>query len=282
MGLKVNNDPMVPSWYRVGNIQREIDQVVSFDLFPTSEKQKVTGSPGQFNMLYNFTQGEIPISISGDCSQGEYVRHTVKGVGAVSTSLCNLKEGDKLGLRGPFGTTWPLQEAREKDVLIIAGGLGLAPLRPVIYHCLQNREQYKNISFLYGSRDVQNILYPDELAAWNDMDAFDVFLTIDKASKGCQWQGHVGMVTNLIAQAHFDPNNTVAMVCGPEIMMRFVSKELVGQGLQEEQVYISMERNMKCAIGHCGHCQLGSEFICKDGPVFTYKRMKKYLMVGQL
>lgn len=271
---------MLPHWFTIKNIHSELSDVVTFDLFPNDDIP-ISGKPGQFNMLYVFGQGEIPISLSGNLTKHDSWRHTVKSVGAISQALCGLKEGDQVGVRGPFGTSWPLEKAKGKDLLIIAGGLGLAPLRPVIYHCLNHLVDFKNISLLYGARDATSILFKNELETWGNSN-LNVLTSVDRATKGCQWGGHVGVVTNLISLANFEPSNTTAMICGPEIMMRFVSQELVSKGLSEEEIYISMERNMKCAIGHCGHCQLGGEFICKDGPVFTYSKMKKYLKVGEL
>ena len=274
-------DLMLPEICSVENVSRELGDTVSFDL-KTESGEKIQGQPGQFNMLYVFGQGEVPISISGDCSEQSFCKHTVRSVGAVSEALCQLKDGDQIGFRGPFGTTWPIEKCKGKDILFIGGGLGLAPLRPAIYHYLNNAKDFNKASLLYGTKNVEGILYPDELDEWEKKSDLNIFVTIDQATKECPWNGHVGVVTTLIDEADFDPANTIAMVCGPEIMMRFVAKNLIDRGMDEEDVFISMERNMKCAIGHCGHCQLGSEFICKDGPVFTYKRMKKYLTVREL
>jgi NAD(P)H-flavin reductase len=278
----VNRDPMIPEWFSVQDIKNEIDSVVSFDLIPPEKHDELAGRPGQFNMLYVFGQGEIPISISGHCSQTKKWHHTVRNVGAVSNALCSLKEGQKVGVRGPFGTSWPIDEAKGKDIIFIAGGLGLAPLRPAIYHYLSHAQNYGKASLFYGTRNPQGILYPDELHSWAEKSPLDIFVSVDSAQKSDKWKGHVGLITPLLELGEFEPSNTVAFLCGPEVMMRFLSRDLKQRGLDDDNIFLSMERNMKCAIGHCGHCQLGSEFVCKDGPVFTYKKMEKYLTTREL
>ncbi|MCS6903682.1 MAG: FAD/NAD(P)-binding protein, partial [Candidatus Bipolaricaulota bacterium] len=231
-------------------------------------------APGQFNMLYLFGVGEVPISISGDPAQPEVLVHTVRAVGAVTKAICALKRGEVVGVRGPFGSGWPLTEAVEHDVVIVAGGVGLAPLRPAIYHLLNHRSEYGRIALLYGARTPQDMLYKKELAEWRGRFDIQVEVTVD-AAKPDEWRGNVGVVTTLIPKASFDPFHTTALVCGPEVMMRFTMLELQKRELRDEQIYISMERNMKCAIGFCGHCQYGPNFVCKDGPVFRFDRVKE-------
>ena len=198
----------------------------------------------------------------------------IRAVGPVSEALCRLPRGATVGVRGPYGNHWPVEAAVGSDVVVAAGGIGLAPLRPVLYHLLAQRPAYGNIVLLYGARTPQDLLYTDELARWRGRFDLEVGVTVDKATDG--WQGHVGTVTTLIPKARFDPARTVAFVCGPEIMMRFTIRELQTRGVPDERIFISMERNMKCAIGLCGHCQLGPFFICKDGPVFAYSAIKEW------
>lgn len=224
--------------------------------------------PGQFNMLYQFGVGEVAISISGDPAYPESLVHTIRGVGAVTKSLRNLRAGDVVGMRGPFGNSWPVEQAVGHDVVLVAGGIGLAPLRPALLHVLNNRNDYGRVVLLYGTRTPRDILFQQELQEWRGRFDMDVLVAVDAA--GRDWHGSVGVVTKLIGRAPFDPHNAVAMVCGPEIMMRFTGRELVTRGIQPSMVYLSMERNMKCAVGFCGHCQFGSAFVCKNGPVFTY------------
>jgi len=215
--------------------------------------------------------GEVPISISSDPSQKSAFQHTTRVVGTVTSALKRLKKGDTVGIRGPFGSCWPLAEAVGGDCLIVAGGIGLAPLRPVIYSILAQRQKYKRVVVLYGTRKREDILFARELERWRGKLDLEIQVTIDRG--GPEWRGNVGVVTTLIAQAPLDPANTTAMVCGPEVMMRFTLMELQRRGIPAERVYLSMERNMKCAVGFCGHCQYGPTFVCKDGPVFRFDRI---------
>jgi len=227
--------------------------------------------PGQFNMLCLPGVGEVPISMSGDPERGGLV-HTIRAVGAVSTALAGLKPGAQLGLRGPFGSTWPLAAAAGRDVVIMAGGLGLAPLRPLLYRLFARPRDYGRITLLYGTRSPDDILFERELQRWRDRAGANVLVTVDHAAG--DWRGPVGVVTSLLQPGQFDPGNSIACICGPEVMMRFSIGNLIDMGLPAESIYLSMERNMKCAVGHCGHCQFGPAFVCRDGPVFRYDRVR--------
>jgi NAD(P)H-flavin reductase len=266
---------MLVQGYRVERVRKELENTVTLDLRAPSGAP-LAFAPGQFNMLYLFGSGEIPISISCDPAQPETLTHTIRSVGVVSDGLCKVRRGDTVGVRGPFGTHWPVEAGVGQDILIVAGGIGLAPLRPAIYHLLAHRERYGSISLLYGARTQADLLFPHELERWRGRFDLDVQVTVDAADAG--WRGHVGVVPKLIPHAEFNPANTMALVCGPEIMMRFTILELQKQGVADDQIFISMERNMKCAIGHCGHCQLGPFFICKDGPVFSYAAIKDWFV----
>ncbi len=262
--------PMVPVPHRILNICRETGDVFSLETQPETGKPDFVFAPGQFNMIYVFGVGEVPLSISGDPGQSN-LTHTIRGVGWVTQALQKMKKGDMIGVRGPFGTPWPMEQAAGNDVVIVAGGVGLAPVRPVIHRLLAERERYGNISILYGARTPDDILYLKELEKWRGRFDLYVDVTVDSAKRG--WLGNVGVVTQLLPKAPFDPRGSLAMVCGPEIMMRFTVLELQRQGLDKTDIYLTMERNMKCAIGFCGHCQFGPQFICKDGPVFRYDRI---------
>ncbi|HVB73007.1 MAG TPA: FAD/NAD(P)-binding protein [Ktedonobacteraceae bacterium] len=235
---------------------------------------------GQFNMLYVFGVGEIPISISGDPDRPAPLVHTTRAVGTVSSAIQALKPGNTIGVRGPFGSHWPIEQAIGKDVVIVAGGIGLAPLRSTVYQLIARRAQYGKIALLYGARTPSDILYRHELERWRAHLDLDVYITVDHGDTS--WRGSVGVVTQLIRRAAFDPRNTLAMVCGPEIMMRFTASELEKHGAPVEQIYVSMERNMKCAVGLCGHCQYGPHFVCKDGPVFQYSRVQHLLVKAEI
>jgi len=264
--------PMVPLPHRILKVRRETGDVFTIETQPEAEASGFPFAPGQFNMVYVFGVGEVPLSISGDPARTKTLTHTIREVGWVTRALQGMKKGDMIGVRGPFGTPWPLPEAAGNDVLVIAGGVGLAPLRPVIYQLLAEREKYGNISILYGARSPDDILYGKELEKWRGRFDIEVEVSVDSAQRG--WMGNVGVVTQLIPKAISDPENTLAMICGPEIMMRFTITELQKQGMSDHGIYLTMERNMKCAIGFCGHCQFGPQFICKDGPVFRYDRIR--------
>jgi NAD(P)H-flavin reductase len=183
----------------------------------------------------------------------------------------HLKPRDTIGIRGPFGSAWPVEEAVGRDCVIVTGGIGLAPLRPVLYHVIAHREKFRRIVLLYGARSPEEILFRHELEGWRSKFDLDVRVTVDRA--GSDWRGTVGVVPMLIRRAEFDPGKTTAMVCGPEVMMRFTVRELESRGIEQGNIYVSMERNMKCALGFCGHCQYGPAFVCKDGPVFRFDRI---------
>jgi NAD(P)H-flavin reductase len=267
-------EPMLPDLYHVRRVYKETYDTFTLELEPTEGVCVPLFLPGQFNMLYVFGVGEVPISISGDAAQLQTLMHTVRSVGTVTKALRKLKRGDVLGVRGPFGSHWPVEGARGSDVVIVAGGIGLAPLRPVLYPLLADRERYGRIVLLYGARTPEDLLYKRELEKWRGRFDLNVDVTVDSATG--DWCGNVGVVTTLISRAEFDPLETVAFICGPEVMMRFTILELEKLGLGAEKIFISMERNMKCAIGLCGHCQFGPTFICREGPVFRYDRIKPF------
>jgi NAD(P)H-flavin reductase len=265
-------EPMLPALFQIKTVRNETHDTFTIDLEPVNGTAEFPFKAGQFNMLYSFGVGEVPISISGDPTDSSVLIHTIRSVGAVTNAIRTLKRGNFLGVRGPFGSHWPMQEAIGSDIVIVAGGIGLAPLRPALYHVLSQREKYGKVVLLYGTRTPDDILYRRELERWRSRFDLDVYITVDRAPSG--WRGNVGVVTTLLQKAPFDPLNAVAMVCGPEVMMRFTVQELQKRGIRVEDIYVSMERNMKCAVGFCGHCQYGPVFICKDGPIFSYDRMK--------
>jgi NAD(P)H-flavin reductase len=270
---------LLPAPYRVAANRQETHDTWTLSIEP-SGGALAPFSPGQFAMLYAFGIGEAPISVSGDLDDGAQLVHTVRAVGAVTKTICALEPGGYVGARGPFGTSWPIAEAEGRDIVVVAGGIGLAPLRPVIYHVLSNRERYRRLTVAYGGRGPAELLYMDELEHWRGR--FDVDLDVAVDSAGPGWGGRVGVVTTLIPRADFDPANTTAFVCGPEVMMRFTAAALREAGLPAESIQLSMERSMKCAVGHCGHCQLREFFICKDGPVFRSDVIEPLMRVREL
>jgi len=273
-------DPMVPELFRIERLKRETEDTFTLDLVPQEENTKISFLPGQFNMLYVFGVGEVPISISGDPSETSRLEHTTRRVGVVTKAMGRLKPGDTIGIRGPYGSHWPVTEENGRDFVVIAGGIGLAPLRPVLYHLMAQREKYRKVVLLYGARTPEEILYKRQLERWRGKFDLEVQVTVDRGASG--WRGNVGVVTPLVARAPFNPSNTVALVCGPEIMMRFAVMELQKRGVPPERTYVSMERNMKCGLGYCGHCQWGSTFVCKDGPVFRLDRILPIFGRGEI
>lgn len=266
--------PMVPSRYRVRRRRRELADTVTLALEPL-DGPALRYQPGQFNMLYAFGVGEVPISISGDPGTGGPLLHTIRAAGAVSRALCAARPGDVLGVRGPFGTAWELERAAGRDVVVVAGGIGLAPLRPAVYRLLAERERYARITVLVGARSPDTLLYRRELSAWRGRFDIGVEVTVDHAERG--WRGHVGVVTELLAGMPLAPARTVGLLCGPEVMLRLAARALVDRGVPGSALRVSLERNMKCAVGHCGHCQLGPVLVCRDGAVLDYQRVAPLL-----
>jgi len=264
---------MVPQFWPVKRRIRETGDSITLDL---RAPEPLRLRPGQFNMLYAFGIGEIPVSLSGHTGETDRVVHTIRSVGAVSAALASIKRGGTVGVRGPFGNAWPMEEAVGRDILLVAGGIGLAPLRPVLYRILENRQQYGEVGLVYGAREPDDLLFQRDIDRWRRTEGLQVRVTVDHADQ--EWTGEVGVVTKGIPKIQFDPVNTVAMVCGPEIMLRVVADELRSLELRSEHIYVSLERNMKCAVGMCGHCQFGPEFICKDGPVFPLDRVLDNLL----
>ena len=269
---------MVPVPHRVVSRTHETMDTWTFELEPLTER--VRPRAGQFDMLYAFGVGEVPISTSGSHEADAPLIHTIRAVGAVTTALCALEPGAVVGVRGPFGNEWPLAEATGGDLVVVAGGIGLAPLRPAIRHALEHREDFGAVSVLVGARTPQDLLFRDELEQWRSRLDLEVDVTVDAAQPG--WHGRVGLVTTLIPGAVMNPAAAVALVCGPEVMMTFVVRALVERGLPLECIWVSMERNMRCAVGHCGHCQLGPTLICRDGPVFRADDMVRLMEVREL
>jgi len=275
MATAVTTDVMAPLQYLVREVSKETPDTYTLRLAPDTGGNGARFQPGQFSMLWVFGVGELPISISGNPAEHHQLVYTVRSVGQATNALITQAVGNGIGVRGPFGKGWPMEAARGHDVIVVAGGIGLAPLRPVIYEVLHNRKDYGRLVILYGARSPHDMLYRKELAAWAGHRETQVLATVDYG--GMSWRGHVGVVTTLFKYARLKPSNSVAMVCGPEIMMRFATRELDSRGLGRKDIYLSMERNMKCAVGFCGHCQYGPHFICKDGPVFTYEEMRPLL-----
>jgi NAD(P)H-flavin reductase len=268
------SDPMRPEPFEVRHVTKETGDTFTLTLAPVAGAPFRPFAPGQFNMLYVFGVGEVPISISGDPARPEVLVHTIRSVGATTRAMQKLQKGDWVGVRGPFGTAWPVDQAHGHDVILIAGGIGLAPIRPALYHVLLHRGLYGRVVLLYGARTPRDMLYPKELREWRSRFDVVVDVTVDRATM--EWQGSVGVVTKMVQRSPFDPQSAMAFICGPEVMIRYAAQALQQRGTAGSNILVSMERNMKCAVGVCGHCQFGPWFVCKDGPVFRYDRIERF------
>lgn len=272
--------PWLPQPMTIGGIKPEIPGVATYELHFDDEalRRGFRFLPGQFNMLYLPGIGESAISVSSDAERPEPLMHTVRVAGNVTQALARMQTGEQLTLRGPFGSAWPIAECRGRDIVIAGGGIGLAPLRPVIYDVLNHRDEYGKVFLLYGARTPRDLLYADEFDLWRAA-GIRVEITVDFGDAG--WRGNIGVVPALFGRLRLAAENTRVLTCGPEVMMRFVVFEALSRRVAPEHIYLSMERNMTCAMGFCGHCQLGPAFVCKDGPVFSYRRMEPYLHVEE-
>jgi len=237
------------------------------------QQQDYQFAPGQFNMVYLFGVGEVPISIVSDPADEHVVDHTIRAVGRVTNGLSQLKSGDYVGLRGPFGRSWPLQAAQGKDVLIITGGLGCAPVVSVIQYVVRRREQFSRLIIMQGVKHSDDLIWREQYNYWQTLPDTQVILAASHENKA-SWPWYSGFVTNFMDKVIFNPNNAIAMMCGPEPMMRAAIEPLTRVDLAEQDIWLSMERSMHCAVGHCGHCQYGAKFICQQGPVFPYLEIK--------
>lgn len=229
-------------------------------------------APGQFNMLYLYGVGEVPISIVSDPRDPEHLMHTIRSVGRVTRGMAALAAGQRIGLRGPYGRGWPLEQAAGRDLLVLTGGLGCAPVVSVINYVLLRRPSYGRLVIIQGVKHAEDLLWRDRYAEWATQPDTQVLLSADHGDP--LWPWHVGLVTEVFDQACIDPGRTLVMMCGPEGMMRASIRELSRRGIPEHCLYLSMERNMQCAVGHCGHCQYGASFVCRQGPVYAYPEVK--------
>ncbi|MGW5666156.1 FAD/NAD(P)-binding protein [Streptomyces sp. NPDC003758] len=266
-----------PLPYRVADTRPETADTRSLELVPVG-RELPPFFPGQFAMIYAFGVGEVPVSVSSLRGRHGGLVHTVRAVGAVSTALYRLRPGDTVGLNGPYGVGWDLDAAADHDVLVIAGGIGLAPLRPVVHTVLERPAAYGRFGILVGARTPGDLVYPEEIDSWRG--PARVAVTVDRPDPG--WHGAVGVVTTLLDRFDIRPDRTCALVCGPEVMIRHTARALTGRGVPPHRVQVSLERNMRCATGHCGHCQLGPLLLCRDGPVVGYDRAEPLLAVREL
>jgi NAD(P)H-flavin reductase len=274
-----STEVFLPRPFRVAEVRRDTHDTVTIEL-ESVDGQGLAFAAGQFTMLLAFGVGEVPISVSGDPARPDRLVHTIRDVGGVTQTLCAARPGDVIGVRGPYGVGWNVSDAVGGDLVIVAGGIGLAPLRPAVLEVLAAREKFGRVSVLYGARSPDDVLYADELRKWAGDSAIDVAVTVDHAPTS--WDGQVGLVTELIPRADFDPARALALVCGPEVMIRYVAAALTARGVAPARVRLSLERNMRCGVGLCGHCQLREYLICVDGPVFGFDSVQQLLGAREL
>lgn len=267
-------NPYLPHEARILEVIRESPSLFTLRLqFTDPEVQAgYSFAPGQFNMVYLFGVGEVAISIVSDPKEEHIVDHTIRSVGRVTKGLAKLAAGDRIGLRGPYGRGWPLLAAEQKDVIVVTGGLGCAPVVSVINYVMRRRERFGRLNIVQGVKHSSDLIWADRYDQWRELPDTQVLLAADAGAP--LWPWHIGRVTDLFAKLEFDPERCIVMMCGPEGMMHVVVREMLQRGLRESDLWLSMERNMQCALGHCGHCQFGARFVCKDGPVFCYHDIK--------
>lgn len=280
MTLATVEDVMLPHPVPVRGMHHETADTFTVTLDVSGRPGGFHFQPGQFNMLSMHGIGEVPISISGDPSRPNELVHTIRAVGGVTRPMAGIKRGAVMGVRGPYGAGWPLDAARGRDLVLLAGGIGLAPLRPVIYEAVRRRGEFDRVIVLYGARTPGDLLFGKELERWRGRFDTTVLVTTDRGQS--DWHGYVGVVTSLLARVRFDPYDSVAMLCGPEVMLRFAARDLRALGMTGERIFVSMERNMRCGVGLCGHCQVGPHFVCKDGPVFALDRVARLLEIKEV
>lgn len=270
MGGEENLEKYIPRQVKIERIKEETPEVKTF-FFPAEELPFYL--PGQFVELSVFGEGEAPLSISSSPTEKDFFSLSVKRMGRVTTRLHRLEEGKKVGIRGPYGNGFPLERIKGKNIVFVGGGIGLAPLRSLLKYALDRREEFGSLLLLYGARTPQDLVFREELLRWEKEESMEVFLTVDREDK--KWKGRVGVVTTLFEATKLPPEERVALICGPEIMIRFVVKELTQRGFEEEEIILSLERHMKCGVGKCGHCNIGQKYVCLDGPVFTLKQIRE-------
>lgn len=258
----------------ITNIRQETAETKTYTLEFAKQKQGLTFIPGQFNMISLLGFGEGPFSITSSPLRKENFGHTIRLVGSLTRRINQLNIGDIVGIRGPYGRGWPVGLAKNKDLLIIAGGVGLAPLRGLIDLITEQRDNFGEVEIMYGSRKPDNLIFTSEYDNWRAVPNMRLFLTVDEVPKEIKWPYGQGVVTNLLKFSKIDPANALTFICGPEIMMRFIIRSLLIRGFAEKNIFVSMERRMECGMAKCGRCMIGPKYVCTDGPVFSYPEVK--------
>lgn len=258
----------------ITDIRRETDETRTYELKFEDKGRSLKFVPGQFNMISLPGFGEGAFSITSSPLREDSFEHTIRIAGKLTAVIGHLNTGDVVGVRGPYGHGWPVGSAKGKDLLIIAGGVGLAPLRGLINLAVDKRDDFGSVEIMYGTRKPEDLIYTDEYDYWQATPDMKLFLTVDEVPEGIEWKHGQGVVTNLLAYSNIDPSNALALVCGPEIMMRFITRSLAIRGYSEDNIFVSLERRMECGMAKCGRCMIGPRYVCTDGPVFTYAEVR--------
>lgn len=265
-------NPYIPMQAKVIRIRDENPNTRTFTM-GISSGEMLGFKPGQFDILSYYGAGESAFSICSSPEERSLIENTVRRVGRVTAALFNIKPGDTIGVRGPYGSPWPLEKFIGNDLLLVAGGMGMAPLRPVIRYVMKHRDLYGLVDILYGARTPADMIYVDEFDRWRDMPNARLLLTVDSVPPNMSWEHDVGTVTELFKYTKPRFRSTVAFTCGPEVMMKFAIQSLNKMGFYPSEIFLSLERRMKCGIGKCGHCQIGSKYVCKEGPIFSFEEI---------
>ncbi len=258
----------------ITGIRQETAETKTYTLEFIEQKRGLEFIPGQFNMISLLGIGEGPFSITSSPLQRNKFEHTIRLVGSLTKALDRLSIGSTVGVRGPYGNGWPVDSVKNKDIVIVAGGVGLAPLRGLINLVAEQRDDFGEIEIMYGSRKPDNLIFTSEYGNWRAVPNMRLFLTVDEVPKGIEWPYEQGVVTNLLGFSRIDPSNAFAFMCGPEIMMRFIARSLIIRGFAEKNIFASLERRMECGMAKCGRCMIGPKYVCIDGPVFSYPEVK--------
>jgi len=264
-----------PRLMTVDNVTQETSDVKTFRLaFNNGGGEGFTFEAGQFGLFSVFGQGEAPFGIANSPTRGPHIECSIKEVGKVTRAFHDLNPGDTIGFRGPYGRSFPIEEMRGQNLVFVGGGIGLAPLRSLLWNCIDRRDEFRDITLVYGARSVADLVYKPELEEWNTMEDVDAVLTVDPGGEDENWTGEVGFVPTVLEKVQPSPENTTVITCGPPIMIKFVLLSLANMHFEPEQIITTLEMKMKCGLGKCGRCNIGPAYVCKHGPVFSYAELQ--------
>jgi len=269
----------LPHLATIKEIREETPDIKTFRLVFQDERVRdsFTHKPGQFVQLSVFDAGEAPFCICSPPTENGYIECSIKRMGKVTRALHELDVGDLVGIRGPYGNSFPIDQMRGKNLIFVGGGIGLAPLRPLIWYVLEKRDDFKDILIIYGARSVADLVYKEDLKQWQNTSGITTVLTVDPGGETEDWKGKIGLVPAVLEEVNPSPRDAVVITCGPPIMIKFVLKSLDKMRFSPQQIITTLEMKMKCGVGLCGRCNIGNIYVCKDGPVFSYQQIKGFL-----